>query len=104
MFGLNSNEIDLICSVFKKYQDIDEVILYGSRAMGNFKPGSDVDFALKGALHEETVSNVYAQLNERTPLPYKFDVLSYSELTNLSLKEHIDVHGQSFYKKTTDII
>ena len=99
MFGLKAKDIEQIFCVFKRYPEIEEVILYGSRAMGNFKPGSDIDFALKGVLHEETVSHVYVELNERLPLPYKFDVLSYSDLTNLSLKEHIDRYGKIFYSR-----
>lgn len=68
--------------------------------MGNFKPGSDVDIALKGKLMTDTVAwEVAIELNEHSPLPYKFDVLAYPCLTNLSLSEHIDQHGKVIYFK-----
>ncbi len=46
--GLTSKLISGIKRVFSKYQQIDEVLIYGSRAMGNFKPASDIDLTLEG--------------------------------------------------------
>ena len=46
--GLTQKEINGIRAVFSKYKPIEEVLIYGSRAMGNFKPASDIDLTLKG--------------------------------------------------------
>jgi len=97
MFGLKDSDIEWILRVLKYYPDVEEAIIFGSRAMGNYKPGSDVDIALKGTLHPETAMNIYAELNERIPLPYKFDVVNYSTLSHKPLLEHIDRHGKTFY-------
>lgn len=99
MFGLTSADITSIIQVLEAHPEVEEAIIYGSRAMGNYKPGSDVDLALKGLLKESRVMDIAAQLNERLPLPYKFDVLAYSNLTNQALVEHIDRYGKTFYTR-----
>lgn len=94
MYGLTPNDLKMILSVFKKYPDIKQVFIFGSRAMGNFKPGSDIDIAVKGNVSEEIISLISIELNERLPLPYKFDVLVYSLIENEELKKHIDEYGK----------
>lgn len=101
MFGLKASDIDQIIEVLRRYPDVEEVILYGSRAMGNYKPGSDVDLALKGNLRPETPRNITAELNERLPLPYKFDVVAYSAISHQPLIEHIDQYGKILYKSSS---
>jgi predicted nucleotidyltransferase len=45
-FGIPEKSIGKICGIFAQHPEIDRVILYGSRAKGNFKPGSDIDLTL----------------------------------------------------------
>ena len=94
MYGLTPNDLKMILSVFKKYPDIKQVFIFGSRAMGNFKPGSDIDIAVKGDVSEEVISLISIELNERLPMPYKFDVLAYNLIENEDLKKHIDQYGK----------
>jgi uncharacterized protein len=47
-FGLTENTIEKFNSVFEKYPEIEEVVVYGSRAKGNYREGSDIDITLKG--------------------------------------------------------
>lgn len=47
-FGLKQETVERINSVFQHYEQIDEVILYGSRAKGNYHQGSDIDLTIKG--------------------------------------------------------
>lgn len=96
-FGLQDFDLKIICEVLRRYPDIEEALIFGSRAMGNYKPGSDIDIALKGQLSEETLNHVFRELNERAPLPYKFDVVDYSTLVNQPLVDHIDRHGKRLY-------
>ena len=97
MFGLKPSDIEKIKQICANYVEVEEALIYGSRAMGNYKPGSDVDIALIGNVSLSTVFAISAELNERTLMPYKFDVLAYSHLTNMALKEHIDTFGKTFY-------
>ncbi len=99
MFGLTERHIDLIVRATAQHPDVEEAIVFGSRAMGNYKPGSDVDIALKGNLNADTCSDIFVELNEYLPLPYKFDVLAYSSILEQPLVEHIDCYGKLLYKK-----
>ena len=46
--GLRKKEIDYLLDVFKQFSEIEEVIIFGSRAKKNYKSGSDIDLAIKG--------------------------------------------------------
>jgi predicted nucleotidyltransferase len=99
-FGLLDSDIDAILSVLESFSKIEEAIIFGSRAKGNFKKGSDVDLALKGKdLNFETISKVCYELNEETRMPYKFDVLNYHSIQEPELKNHIDRVGIEFYHR-----
>ncbi|MBW8331636.1 MAG: nucleotidyltransferase domain-containing protein [Prolixibacteraceae bacterium] len=94
LVGLRQKDIEIIVSVIQTHPEVTEACLFGSRAKGNFRTGSDVDLALKGdKLTTEIVSSISYQLNEETTLPYKFDVLNYNSISNNDLKEHIDRIG-----------
>lgn len=100
MFGLKDSDLSLILSVLRKHPDVEEAIIFGSRAMGNYKPGSDVDIALKGKLHPETLIRIAIELNQNLPLPYKFDLIDYGDLSPGPFIEHIEKHGRILYTKT----
>lgn len=42
MYGLTDNELEKLCNLFRKHEEIEQAILYGSRAKGNFKPFPDM--------------------------------------------------------------
>ncbi|OGT97311.1 MAG: hypothetical protein A2298_04960 [Gammaproteobacteria bacterium RIFOXYB2_FULL_38_6] len=96
-FGLNDHTLTLIRNAFKKIPAIKEVVIYGSRAMGNYKKISDIDLALKGNITFDTLAHIKNILEEELPVPYSFDVLNYHDLHNKDLKNHIDAHGKIFY-------
>lgn len=74
--------------------EIDEVILFGSRAKGTHQQGADVDLAIKGKeITHATVLRLLDSLNEVRPIPYFFDVVDYNSLGNEPLREHIDRVG-----------
>ncbi|SEG17375.1 nucleotidyltransferase domain-containing protein [Flavobacterium urumqiense] len=98
-FGLKQEDIDKINHVFTTYNGIDSVIIYGSRAKGNFKVGSDIDLTII----ENSISfpkflemeNILDDLS----LPYKIDLSLKREITNFDLLLHIDRVGKLFYKR-----
>lgn len=104
MFGLSISDIELIVEILQRHPDVKEAIVFGSRAMGNYKPGSDVDIAIKGNLSFATSIDIAAELNEHLPLPYMFDVVAYSTLSHGHLREHIDRYGQVLYKRSTPLL
>ncbi|MEN8146159.1 MAG: nucleotidyltransferase domain-containing protein [Campylobacterota bacterium] len=94
MFGLTDDEIHKIKSLLETLPEITHIILFGSRAMGNHKAGSDVDIALKGSLTLDTLTKASYLLNEELNLPYFFDLLDYNTIENSALKTHVDTYGK----------
>jgi predicted nucleotidyltransferase len=73
------------------------VIVYGSRALGNYNEGSDVDLALLGEdINQNTALRIQQKLEDLNT-PYLFDVLAYNKQQDKSLKEHIDNIGTTIY-------
>ncbi len=97
-FGLLKSDKEEIVTVLKDFPEVEEALIFGSRALGNYKPSSDVDLVLKGKV-EKVRLTIKSMLNEETLLPYNFDVLDYSFISNNELKNHIDSFGISIYKK-----
>jgi len=93
MLGLTQKELEILKSVFDKFDEINEVILFGSRALGTHKKTSDIDLAIKGKLDINTLSKLKYILEEDTILPYFFDVVIYDNIKNTELKNHIDKFG-----------
>lgn len=85
--------------VFRRFPEIESVILFGSRAIGNFKPASDVDLALKGETTPNLAGRIRGILDEETTLPYFFDVVDYHSVEKPEFLDHIQRHGIEIYKK-----
>lgn len=96
--GLTQHTFKQIINVFIKDPKVEEVILFGSRAMGNFREGSDIDLALKGKdLDMDALLKLSATLDE-LDLPYHFDLLLFEKIGNTDLLDHICKVGQTIYK------
>ena len=94
--GLTQADIKRITAAVKQFPEIDDVLIFGSRAKGTYKKASDVDLAIKGtAVTPETIQRLSFLLNEELPLPYFFDVVHYEALENQLLIEHINRIGKS---------
>lgn len=98
-YGLSEQTIEKICGVFAKHPAIDQAVLYGSRAKGNFKPGSDIDLSLDGAgISTKEFGNIALELDELL-LPYGIDLLVFDHLDHAELREHIERVGVVFYQR-----
>ena len=98
-FGFKNEDLKKMQTIFEQFPDIRSVIIFGSRAMGNYKKGSDIDLVLFGNIESSILNKVKFLLNEETPLPYFFDVVLYNEIKNKELKHHIDHYGKTIYEK-----
>lgn len=99
-FGITIRSYHLLLDTFSKYPEVEQVVLFGSRAKGNFKKGSDIDLTIKGKNCQlQTALNISAALNESLPIPYHVDVIDYGSLNHPELKEHIDRVGIVFFEK-----
>ena len=90
--------IQAIRQVFERYPGLAQAVLYGSRAKGTFRPGSDIDLTLKGELSDQELLSLYCDLDDLL-LPYKFDLSLYRQLDNPALREHIERVGRVFYDR-----
>lgn len=98
-YGLKPHVIEAIQTVFAAYPQIDQAIIYGSRAKGNYREGSDIDLVLVGReLDLSTQFEIENDLEELL-LPYKIDLSIYHKIDNKDLIEHIDRAGQEFYHR-----
>ena len=97
--GLENEQVKAIQHVLSSFPEVEEAILFGSRAKGNFKPGSDIDLALKGrTLPLESLLLLYNSLEE-LELPYTFDLVNYDTIKEPDLTNHINRIGKVFYTK-----
>ena len=102
-YGLLRRDIDEILQALRRFPEIDEAILFGSRAKGNYKSGSDVDIAIKGkAIVHSCVAALSFFLNEESLLPYFFDIVHYEGITERELAQHIDRVGKLLYSRSKD--
>lgn len=96
--GLNIDTTSKICSIFKKFPQIEQAILYGSRALGTSKPGSDIDITLLGQELTQDLILKIAQALDDILLPYMCDLSLFETIDNPELKEHISRVGIVFYQ------
>lgn len=99
-YGLKPEVIEQIIGVFAAHPEVEQALLYGSRAKGTHRPASDIDLCLKGEkLTLPLLLKIGNELDDLL-LPYKIDLSIHHELDNPDLIEHIQRVGVVFYRKT----
>ena len=98
-FGIPDADLNALVSGLKKNIKIEEIVLFGSRAKGTFKNGSDIDIALKGSdLELKDILDANIEI-EKLLLPYKIDLIIFNTIKEPALVEHILRVGVVLYKK-----
>jgi predicted nucleotidyltransferase len=97
--GLLPKTREAIRGVLSHHPEIEKAVLFGSRAKGTHKPGSDVDLALFGdRLSQKTLHRLYQELDD-LPVPHEFSLVIFNEITDPAVAQHIQRVGQPFYEK-----
>jgi uncharacterized protein len=99
-FGLSEATIEKICAVLARYPQVKTAVLYGSRAKGNYKPGSDIDLTLYG--DEDMTLRVLLRLMSEMDdllLPYTIDLSIFHTIDDPDLIDHIERVGVPFYER-----
>ena len=96
-FGLDDEILTKINLVFEQFPQIEEVIIYGSRVMGNYREASDIDLTLLGENLNLPILNQLTLTLDDLLLPYLFDISIYHQIKNQDLLAHIKRKGQTFY-------
>ncbi len=100
-FGLKKTAIDSIHGVFSRYPYIEKVVIYGSRAKGNYRNGSDIDLTLFGKdLTYEQLNRIETELDDLL-LPYSIDLSLFKHIDATELIDHINRVGKVFYSSPT---
>jgi len=98
-YGLSDEIIEQIRGVLARHPSVEKAVLYGSRAKGTFKPGSDIDLSLHGAsITLQELGNIDFDLDDLL-LPYTIDLLVFDTLKHVNLREHIERVGKIFYER-----
>lgn len=102
-FGLKASTIQRINNVFARYPQVEKVVLYGSRAKGSYKNGSDIDLTLHG--QDLTLTILYKIIQEIDDLllPYTIDLSIFHQLSDPDLLGHIERVGMMFYEKQESV-
>lgn len=93
-YGLSKRDINTIRQIFIKYPEVRNVSIFGSRALGTNRPGSDIDLAiLDENISPTTLRRIISDFEESS-LAYKVDVLHYPSLEHTELRDHINRVGK----------
>ena len=96
-FGLEADDRAAIQSILAAHSEVESAVLYGSRATGRFKPGSDVDLVLTGNnLTDQIVLDIRTEFRDSN-VPYMIDVVAEKDIRDENLKQEIDAAGKVFY-------
>jgi predicted nucleotidyltransferase len=98
-FGLKNTTVKQIVKIFSSFSLLEEAIIFGSRAKGNYKPASDIDITLKGDKLTLRDLNKISMALDDMPLPYTFDLSLFKQIDNPELLEHINRVGKVFYSR-----
>ena len=100
VFGLAERDLAYIIAVVGEFPEIQKAVVFGSRAKGNYKKGSDIDIAIFGEdISFSTIASLHDRLEEESPMPYFFDIVDYTHSTHQELKEHIDRVGKKIVER-----
>ncbi len=97
--GLPADTVTAICGVLARFPAVTSAVLYGSRAKGNYKNGSDIDLTLHGeGLNIQDQMDIAMELDDLL-LPYMIDLSIFDKIDHAELKNHIERVGQVFYER-----
>ena len=99
MFGLSQCIIDDIKNVISKNEEINKVLLFGSRARGNYRKASDIDIAVFAPNISSSRLNLLRDSLDELDIIYKIDVVNYYTISKEALKYNIINEGIEIYLK-----
>jgi uncharacterized protein len=98
-YGLLIKDIDSLVSIISADHKVDKIILFGSRAKGNFTAGSDIDLALKGHLLKlKDILDIKIK-TDNLSMPYKIDLILFDSITEPELISHINRVGIRLFER-----
>lgn len=103
-FGLPADTIEKMNAVFSKYPHVEKVIIYGSRAKGNYKTGSDIDLTMLGEkITDRDRTDIFFELDDLS-IPYTIDLSIFSNLNSPDLVDHVNRVGKVFFERGNGVM
>lgn len=97
-FGLPEATVTAVRSVFSRHPAVSRADIYGSRAEGNFRTGSDIDLTVFGdGLTADDLLKIDRDIDD-LHLPYRVDLSVYALIEDAALRSHIDRVGRVLYR------
>lgn len=97
-YGLRQKDMDFMFDLFEKYTEIQQVILFGSRAKRTHELASDVDLAICGEnVNLQILGKILYALENESPTFLEFDVVNFKQIKNQALIQEIEKWGQVIY-------
>lgn len=98
-YGLKERDLKTIFEILDKYSEVRLFHIFGSRAKGTQKPGSDIDLAIMNdGVSDTTILKIKSELEDNS-LPYFIDLVNFPKLKHPEFIEHIESVGKPFYEK-----
>ncbi len=101
-YGLSAHTMAAIAAVLTHFPQVEHAILHGSRARGNFRPGSDIDLCLEGTGLAVPLLFKIAHALDNLLLPYKIDLSIHEQIDHPELLAQIERLGISFYRRSKE--
>ena len=99
MYGLSDASYQELIQILASIPEVEEVVIFGSRARGDYWHASDIDLSLKGAgITKRTLRELNDKLYE-SHIPYFFDTNIYSEIRNPAFKANVDRDGKRLFHR-----
>ena len=97
--GLSDTQISQINSVIESCSRVRKAVLFGSRAMGQHRYGSDIDIAFEGdEITLEDLLRLHTLIDELN-LPFMVDLIHIQKIENIDLIDHIRRVGKVLFSR-----
>ncbi|MDI9407946.1 MAG: nucleotidyltransferase domain-containing protein [Candidatus Pacebacteria bacterium] len=98
-FGLSDKSLSIVHGILRGHPAVERAVIYGSRARGNYREGSDIDLALEGSdLKYDVVIKIAGEL-EDSYLPYFVDLMILTPTDSRPIAHEIARDGVEFYRR-----
>ncbi|MBO1362222.1 nucleotidyltransferase domain-containing protein [Prevotella sp. A2931] len=98
-FGLDDKYFNELTAILRAIPEIEEAVIYGSRARGDYRNVSDIDLSLRGTrLENKHVVRLKSLLYE-SRIPYFFDIHIFHQLRNPQFIANVERDGIVCYRR-----
>jgi predicted nucleotidyltransferase len=98
-FGIPDESLDKLLGTISRETRVEGIVLYGSRAKGTFRSGSDIDLCLDASeLDYSTLMRIENELDDLL-LPWKIDLAIRQRIDNAELLSHIERVGKTLFRR-----